>query len=1089
MSFQEVFCRHSAFLLGAAALFVGVSVSDANATQICAGAPSNLGGVPSIGISDDCVITNAEQAVTPTTDSTSPPATSIQRLFPQGSVGTITIDQGAGVVNVAGGMLGDTIVTSGGISVDTINNDGFLGSDSQTNSTVNIIQNVPVTINNGTLAGSTRETAVISTFSPVGLTAAIFSGGVPGGAVTGDVTINQGSASSAGSILSHSPVFSAGVTVARTSGDVGINNFQGTISGPSAITVNTSGSISIVNGIDENATGEILSTVENAGAIVIANVFPGDPTLVPTSLSIMNNVGSTIAGFGGNTGSAIFVGELAGGADAGMIVNHGTVTAPGIGFALLRIGGTPGGGVTFTNDGTVNGAVVLGNPLDKFVAQGGIVNGTILAPNGIGQVEVVADTRINGAIASSTGATPGDRSSVDLDLNFGSVTFTSDASLSVSHDPGNAPLNNSVFFSQLSADLRTTQDGTGSVNYLFETDVNQSVGTAGAGLKALNFLSGASLLRTNGASYHVANTTIGSGAKLTLVPDQATTFSTPLRDATVFVRDSDGNLTFAGKTGNNLSGDITVNGTLDLGQGRLNLSAGPAASAGSVTVAAGGTLATTIISDGPNDSRAGQTEATVTGSEGLGQIVNEGTVTIASGARIVPTIAAGATVSDGARYNFITSGGEEGGAAATIGGGILVSSANGVDFGLFRGDSVLINGLASDVYLVANPGAAAGEVLDNLAVNVAAGGIVDRLVEFASPTGQAEGQTLFSELLSIPSSEAIATALTQLSPDTSGGASQGASAAQGASSSAVGGRADVVQASLSGAETGIAAGDTANQPLGIWGQFYGFNAQQDRRRGNEGYSALGGGVVVGVDTKLSEDAVVGAAFSYGQTQIDGRGALSNNRTDVDSYQASLYAVLQGAPWYVQSQVGFAFQEFDSVRSVTVGAISERPTADFGGSVFSAGFSGGYPIDLGDVTITPSASLNYVYTEQAGYTETNAPTTALAVNSNRDESLRSGLATSVSTSFDLDEGGKLVPEVHLGWYHEFQATESNSVASFAFGSTPFVSRGAKPAKDALNVGASVEYASREGLSLSVQYDAEFKDRYLSNVLALRARWEF
>jgi len=481
----------------------------------------------------------------------------------------------------------------------------------------------------------------------------------------------------------------------------------------------------------------------------------------------------------------------------------------------------------------------------------------------------------------------------------------------------------------------------------------------------------------------------------------------------------------------------------------------------------------------------GQTEATVTGSEMLGQVNAAGSITVASGAQIIPTLSAGVTVSDGARYNlFIGEGGP-----ATVGDNLTVASVGGVDFGLFRGDSILINGANTDVYLVANPGAAAGEVLGNIDFGGAGtgAGLVSTFVEFAGPTGQAEGQTLFAALLSIPSSEAIATALTQLSPDTSGGASQGASAAQGASSSAVGGRADVVQAALSGG--GMAAGDAVAQPIGVWGQFYGFNSLQDRRRGIEGYSALGGGIVMGVDTQVSEDVVVGGAFSYGQTRIDGRGTLSNNRTDVDSYQASFYGVLQGAPWYLQSQIGFAFQEFDATRSVTVGAISERPTASFDGSVFSAGLSGGYPVSMGDLTITPSISLDYVYSEQDGYTETNAPTTALAVSSNRDESVRSGLAASVSTNYALDGGGKLAPEVHLGWFHAFQATEVNSASSFAFGSSTFISRGAKPAKDALNVGMALDYSNDEGVSVSVQYDAEFKDRYLSNTLVLRARWDF
>lgn len=1078
MSFGEFLRQHKFVLAGSVALTAIGLASETQATQICVGVPSALGGAPEgiITLAADCTVTSAEQLVTPTNTDQIPAATGTQFLF-SGILGAnVTVEQGAGIVNVGNGANGSAILSFGGPSFASVTNDGFLASDSNLASTVNVLQNGPVIINNGTGMGSTRETSVIGMFSPTGGTAAVFAGGPFGGTVSGDVTINQGSASSAGSILSHSPTNSSGISVHRTSGNVAIHNFQGTISGPVGINVNTSGTVSIVNGIDANATGEISATVNDIPAIGIANFNPADPTLVPSSISITNNIGSTISAAGGQTGSAIFIAEIGPGATAGTITNHGTISTPGdLGFAFIRPIGVAGGGITLSNDGTITGEIVLNNTQDKVVMQGGVINGTILAPTGTGSAEISADSRLNGALASSTGAVIGDRSSVDLGLNFGELAFTADAALSVGHDPRNAVLNNNVFFSQLSADLRATQDGTGTVNYLFGTDINQSVGTASAGLKALNFLSGESLLRTSGASYHVAKSTIGSGAKLTLVPD----IGGPVFNGGGF-----------SKSGNRLAGDLTINGTLDLGSGTLLLSSGPGGSTGSVTVAAGGTLETTIVSNGPNDSRAGQTEATVSGSEGLGQIVNSGTVAIASGARIVPTIAAGVNVSDGARYNFITSGGEDGGPAASVGNGILVSSAGDVDFGLFRGDSILINGLASDVYLVANPGAAAGTVLENLAVNVSAGDIVDRLVEFASPTGQAEGQTLFAELLSIPTAAEIEVALTQLTPDVSGGASQGASAAQGGASTTVNARAEGVQNALLTGETGVAAGeDPLTAPIGIWGQAYGFNALQDARRSVQGFSAVGGGVAVGVDAKFVDSFVAGAALSYGQTRVDGRGSLSSNRTDVDSYQATLYGVYHGDPWYVQSQVGYAFQQFDARRSVNVGALSETPTADFDGDVFSVGASAGYPLNIGDVLFTPSVSLDYVQSRQDAYTETGAPTTALSVNENRDESLKAGLLARVSKSYELDGGGKISPEFRLGWFHEMKADAPNSVSQFAFGSSPFTTRGATPARDSINLGAGVKFLDVDGFSGEIHYDSEFKDRYLGNTLTIKARWQF
>lgn len=1031
MNFQDIFRRHHRLLLGSAALSLLLAGGNVQAAEVCNGTPFPIGAPDgSVLIGGVCLVTQA--ALDGSTQT-------VQRLIAGAPVSQLTIESDATIINTLG-PAGNTVLSgaTGGGEITTLTNAGVLRSISTDASTIAANPSIIFRlINTGTVDSQNAGSAVFVGQGVPGLGPALSNG---------DVLINN-----SGSII-HSQTDSSrpfAIVIASNSGDVTINNMGGAINAPAPIIAQTNSAFYLTN----EGEGTISGTGDNQATVFVGN---GNALFVPTAMNIVNGVGSTISATGEN-GSAIAVGPLASNSNPRNITNHGTISSTGLnGFAVFLPLNPAGGGVTVENDGTIEGDILLGNSDDLVIMSGGRISGSILAQTDQGFIDVSADSRINGAVASSSGASFGDRSSVDLSLNFGTLTFTQDAALTVGHSPTNAALNNNVFFSQLSTDIRAAQDGKGTINYLFGTDINQSVGTSSAALKAANFLSGVSVLNNLDNAYFVRDTTIGSGARLELPGHRL------------------------------IAGNMTVNGILDLNDNRLAVKSGAAGAVGDFTTVAGSTIITQIFADGPTSGTPG--------ADNNGYVTADGKVTLASGTQVLPEVQSGVSVSDGARYNLALGGGASHTGQASVG-ELIVAPSSAMTWGVFRADSALfsdISGNASDVFLVANPGAAAGEALSNIDTGGSSGanaGLISTFAEFASPTGQAEGQTLFAELLSIPSSEAIATALTQLSPDTSGGASQGASAAQGASSSAVGGRTDVVQAALSGAETGVAAGDTANQPIGIWGQFYGFNALQDRRRGNEGYSALGGGMVMGVDTRVSEDTVVGAAFSYGQTRIDGRGTLSNNRTDVDSYQASLYGVLQGAPWYLQSEVGFAFQEFDAVRAVTVGAISERPTADFGGLVFSAGLSGGYPIDLGKVTVTPSASLDYVYSEQAGYTETNAPITALAVNSNRDESLRSGLTTSVSTSFDLDEGGKLVPEVHLGWFHEFQATESNSVSSFAFGSTPFVSRGAKPAKDALNVGTSVDYVDNEGLSLSVQYNAEFKDRYLSNTLALRARWEF
>lgn len=337
---------------------------ESQAAQVCVGAPFFLGGASdgTIVLGSDCTVSAAEQPAIPSANATVPAPTTTQNLIVGTAISEIVIEQGAGILNIGNGVLGQAILSGsiGGASVGTITNDGFLSTDSHFAATVTVSQPTALVINNGTSAGSTTQTAVIATHDqlvPIG-SSAIFAGGFVGQPLqTGDITINQGSANSAGSIIHHGTQFGPAIFVGNTSGNVVINNFQGEIVGPSPIAIDTAGSISIVNGIDANAVGVIRTTKDNITAIAAGTGIFGPNT--PTSLTVVNNIGSTISANGGATGSALFIGEVGSGVSAGTITNHGIISTPGdVGFALLRPTGVAGGGVTLINDGTITGEII-----------------------------------------------------------------------------------------------------------------------------------------------------------------------------------------------------------------------------------------------------------------------------------------------------------------------------------------------------------------------------------------------------------------------------------------------------------------------------------------------------------------------------------------------------------------------------------------------------------------------------------------------------------------------------------------------------------------------------------------------------------
>ncbi len=141
-----------------------------------------------------------------------------------------------------------------------------------------------------------------------------------------------------------------------------------------------------------------------------------------------------------------------------------------------------------------------------------------------------------------------------------------------------------------------------------------------------------------------------------------------------------------------------------------------------------------------------------------------------------------------------------------------------------------------------------------------------------------------------------------------------------------------------------------------------------------------------------------------------------------------------------------------------------------------------------LSVVPNVSLTYMYLKQDAYTETNAPTAALAMDESRSTSLRSSIGVSLSRNFGLQDG-KLRPELRLAWLHEFHDAAPTSTAQFAFGGSSFTSTGAQPAKDALAPGLGLTWLVSDDLTISANYDAEIKDRYLGNTGTLKVRFDF
>lgn len=323
----------------------------------------------------------------------------------------------------------------------------------------------------------------------------------------------------------------------------------------------------------------------------------------------------------------------------------------------------------------------------------------------------------------------------------------------------------------------------------------------------------------------------------------------------------------------------------------------------------------------------------------------------------------------------------------------------------------------------------------------------------------------------------------QLRPEANNASYQAVVAAANHVSSVIGLHQDQVR---SGA-TGVSSGEAADG-AGFWLEAFGFRGEQKERSNIDGYQADTGGFVLGGDKAVGNgDSRVGAAFAYGSTGISGKGATTANRTDIDSYQGILYGSYNAGAWYADASLGYGRHQFDTRRVVSL--VGASLTGNHNANQYSAKLAFGLPISKGVATFTPLASLSYVQLDQNAYSESDRNDTgaALSVDSTKTESLRSGLGAKVSVALANTELSPSV-EARAVWNHEFADTNQNITARFDGGNS-FTTNGVRQPRDSANLGMGINLKSKTGQTLSVNYDAEVRNDYVTHTAGLKARFDF
>lgn len=363
--------------------------------------------------------------------------------------------------------------------------------------------------------------------------------------------------------------------------------------------------------------------------------------------------------------------------------------------------------------------------------------------------------------------------------------------------------------------------------------------------------------------------------------------------------------------------------------------------------------------------------------------------------------------------------------------------------------------------VVGNGGSANGQKAIGSLVN---DGVINRIRE------QNPNDPFLQTLLNTSEAD-LARIAEQLTPETNGSATQAATTSQNLVSNVTGSR----TSSLRGASSG-----DAFKEAGVWVQSLYSDATQDLRDGVAGYNAYSRGVAVGADGKLNDQLTLGLAYSFINTDVNGK---SGNKTEVDSHAFTFYGGYELGNYFLDGSLTYGVNDNDSKRRIA----GTQAKASYDSDLLGLNLVGGYTWKINpQMLVEPRLAARYSQVNIDGYREKGS-SAALKVEDQRYEAIELGAGVRVAGSFNLG-AGTLEPQVRLMAYHDFAADEASSTSTFLLGSTPFVTSGAKAVRNSYEAGIGTDY-KLGAVTLGVNYDYIGKSGFDADVFSAKVRYDF
>jgi outer membrane autotransporter protein len=226
----------------------------------------------------------------------------------------------------------------------------------------------------------------------------------------------------------------------------------------------------------------------------------------------------------------------------------------------------------------------------------------------------------------------------------------------------------------------------------------------------------------------------------------------------------------------------------------------------------------------------------------------------------------------------------------------------------------------------------------------------------------------------------------------------------------------------------LGGGAAADEPGGLlsdkWGLWVRGNfsfGEKDASVTSPAFDADQWAFVGGIDYRVSDKSVLGAALSYGSSEVE--FAADDGALNTDSFALSLYGSAYAAKnFYFDGIVNVSNSSYDAERNIVYvdgsGLVTADAAGDTDGMTLSGGLSAGYDFLVGGLTISPNLGFFYIDTTIDGFTESGAGGLNLIYDEQKFKSLTGNAGMRLTYAWNLS-WGVLLPHLRADYVREFE----------------------------------------------------------------------